>query len=126
MSLTNYGEVKALTLLKNDATYYLALFTVAPDETGVGTEVSGGSYARQLVTFTTPSTDGNGVSSMTNSAAIEFPRATLSWGTVTSWGLYDAITSGNLVWYGTLQTPKALDANDTIKVYVNELILKCD
>jgi hypothetical protein len=34
---------------------------------------------------------------MQNNAAITFAQATLSWGTVTSFGLYDAVTSGNLL-----------------------------
>jgi hypothetical protein len=42
-----------------------------------GTEVSGGSYARTAVTFGAPS---DGVT--TNSAAVEFPQATGSWGSV--------------------------------------------
>ena len=41
--------------------------------------------------------------SITNgSATITFPQATASWGTVTSWGLYDAVTSGNLLWWDYL------------------------
>lgn len=41
------------------ATLYLALFTVAPDIDGDGgTEATGGSYARQAITFTPPDTDG--------------------------------------------------------------------
>jgi len=41
--------------------------------------------------------------SITNgSATIMFPQATASWGTVTSWGLYDASTSGNLLWWDYL------------------------
>ena len=47
MSLTNHGEDKLLTLFKNEGPYYLALFTATPGETGGGTEVSGGSYARR-------------------------------------------------------------------------------
>jgi hypothetical protein len=36
-------------------------------------------------------------SSATNAASITFPQATGTWGTVTSFGLYDASTSGNLL-----------------------------
>jgi hypothetical protein len=38
-----------------------------------------------------------------NAAVITFAQATLSWGTVLAWGLYDAVTSGNLIewdWLG--------------------------
>ena len=72
MSLTNHGEDKLLTLFKNEGPYYLALFTATPGETGGGTEVSGGAYARRQVTFGNPS---NG--SMKNSAAVSPAAATV-------------------------------------------------
>lgn len=121
MSLTNYGENALLTLFKNDGPYYLALFTTAPSETGGGTEVSGGAYARQAVTFGTPA---NG--SMSNSAAIEFPTATASWGTAKAWGLFDASSSGNLVWYGNIDTPKDLLAGDIYRINAGNLTLAMD
>jgi hypothetical protein len=34
---------------------------------------------------------------VTNGATITFAQATASWGTATSWGIYDAVTSGNLL-----------------------------
>ena len=65
------------TTYTSPATVYVGLFTSDPTDAGSGTEVSGGSYARTAVTFGAPS---NGTS--TNSAAVEFPQATGSWGTV--------------------------------------------
>lgn len=121
MSLTNHGEDKLLTLFKNEGPYYLALFTVTPGETGGGTEVSGGAYARRQVTFGNPS---NG--SMKNSAAIEFPTATASWGTAVAWGLFDAATSGNLVWYGSITDPKELLKGDIYRINANGLTLTMD
>ena len=121
MSLTNIGENTVLTLIKNDGPYYLALFTVAPTETGGGTEVSGGAYARQSVTFGTPA-DGT----MKNSAAIEFPTATANWGTAKAWGLFDAASAGNLVWYGDVDNPKELQAGDIYRMSVGSLVLSMD
>lgn len=43
-----------------------------------------------------------------NGAVISFLQATLSWGTVTSFGLYDAVTSGNLLWWDYLGNFKYL------------------
>lgn len=121
MSLTNHGEDKLLTLFKGAGPYYLALFTAAPGESTAGTEVSGGAYARQQVTFGNPS---NGT--MTNSAAIEFPTATATWGTAVAWGLFDAATGGNLVWYGNITTPKELLSGDIYRVNANNLTLTMD
>lgn len=39
---------------------------------------------------------------VTNGAAITFPQATLSWGTVIGFGLYDAVTSGNFLMFDYL------------------------
>lgn len=121
MSLTNTGENTVLGLIKEAGPYYLALFTVAPTETGGGTEVSGGAYARQAVTFGTPASGA-----MKNSAAIEFPTATADWGTAKAWGLFDAATSGNLVWYGAIDTPKELLAGDIYRITANSLTLTMD
>lgn len=121
MSLTNHGEDALLTLFRDAGPYYLALYTAAPGEAGGGTEVTGASYARQQVTFGDPS-DGE----MVNSAAIEFPTATEAWGTAVAWGLCDALTGGNLVWYGDITTPKELLAGDIYRVNANNLTLTMD
>ena len=93
------------------ATVYVSLWTSDPTDAGSGTEVSGGSYARTAVTFGAPS---NGVS--TNSAAVEFPQATGSWGTVGWIGIYDASTSGNLLFHTPLDVSKTIDSGDIFKI----------
>lgn len=45
---------------------------------------------------------GGGPANMTNSALIAFATATGSWGTITSFGLYDALTVGDLLWWDYL------------------------
>jgi hypothetical protein len=90
---------------------YVALFTSDPTDAGSGTEVSGGSYSRTAVTFASPS---NGVS--TNSADITFPTCTSSWGTVGWIGIYDASTSGNLLYHTPLDTSKTIDTGDIFKI----------
>lgn len=126
MGLTNYGETKVLSLLKSSGTSYLALMTANAGEGGGGTEVSGGAYARQAIAFTNPSTNASGVSSMSNSAQIEFPTATAAWGTVTGWAIFDAASGGNMLWYGTLGTAKAITASDTILLHAGDLVLKAE
>lgn len=98
------------------ATVYVGLFTSDPTDAGSGTEVSGGSYARTAVTFGAPS---NGVT--TNSAAVEFPQATASWGTVGWIGIHDASTSGNLLYHTALDTSKTIDTGDIFKIAIGSL-----
>ena len=99
------------TSYTSPATSYLALYTSDPTDADSGTEVSGTSYARQAITFGAPS---NGVS--TNSAAIEFPQAGGSWGTVTHVGIRDASTAGNLLFHTALDASKAIATGDVFRV----------
>lgn len=93
------------------ATVYVGLHTADPTDAGTGTEVSGGSYARTAVTFGAPS---NGTS--TNSAAVEFPQATANWGTVSHIGIWDASSSGNLLYHTALDTSKTIETGDIFKI----------
>jgi len=76
------------------STLYVALYTSAPSDTGGGTEVSGGGYVRQTATFTV---SGTNPTTASNTGAIEYPTATANYGTVTSVGIFDASSSGNLL-----------------------------
>ena len=121
MSFTNFLETEILDHVFAGAAYtapstkYLALFTGAPGETGGGTEVTGGAYARQTVAFTT---SGNTTS---NNAAVEFPTATANYGTVTHVGVYDASSSGNLMAYAALSSNKTIETGDVFRVPSGDL-----
>jgi hypothetical protein len=97
-------------------TVYVGLYTTDPTDANTGTEVSGGSYARTSVTFGAPS---DGVS--LNSAAVEFPQATGSWGTVGWIGLLDASTSGNLLYHTPLDISKTIASGDIFKIAIGSL-----
>jgi len=105
------------------ATLYVGLLTSAPTDAGGGTEVTGGSYARVGITSslanwagtqsagsTTASTGTSGTTS--NNVAITFPAPTANWGTVSHFGIYDAPTGGNLLYYAALTTPKTINNGD--------------
>lgn len=104
------------TSYTSPSTVYLGLFTSDPTDANTGTEVSGGSYARQSITFGAPS---NGVS--TNSAAIEFPQATGSWGTVGWIGIMDSLTTGNLLYHTALDSSKTIASGDIFKIAIGSL-----
>jgi hypothetical protein len=104
------------TTFTSPATVYVSLWTSDPTDAGSGTEVSGGSYARTAVTFDAPS---NGATN--NSAAVEFPQATASWGTVGWIGLNDALSSGNLLYHTALDASKTIDIGDIFKIATGNL-----
>lgn len=92
----------------------IALFTAAPSDSGGGTEVSGGSYARvarnPLDANWAGASSTNGETS--NVAAVVFPAPTANWGTVTHFAIFDATTAGNLLFHGALTTPRVINNGD--------------
>lgn len=125
--MTNYLEnalvnhVLRNTAMSSPTTIYIGLFTSGPNEDGSGTEVSGGSYARQSVSFSSPS---NG--STSNSNTITFPVATANWGTIVGFGLFDASTSGNMLLYGSLTQSKTINSGDQFVINTGNLTVTFD
>lgn len=124
-NISTYLSDKLLDHSTGDVSYtkpttYLALFTTAPTMpagTG-GTEVSGGAYARVALSGLWSAAASE---SKTNNATITFPTATASWGTVTSCAIYDASTSGNLLWEGNLTSSQAVGSGVTFSMPASDL-----
>lgn len=93
---------------------YLAAFSTTPAANGSGTEVTGGSYARVSMSFSAPV---NGTTSNTNEADILGMPAV----TVNGLALFDASSGGNMLFFGSLATPKTANAGDTFIVKVGDL-----
>lgn len=104
------------TSYTSPATVYVALYTTDPTDADTGTEVSGSGYARQSVTFSSPS---NGATS--NSSAVEFPQAAGSWGTVAYIGLRDASSGGNLLYHTALDASKTIATGDVFRISIGSL-----
>jgi|TARA_R100000479_G_C6326732_1_gene179865 hypothetical protein len=100
------------------STLYVALFTVAPSDTGGGTEVSGGGYTRKTAAFTV---SGTNPTTASNTAAIEYPTATANYGTVVAVGVFDAASSGNLLAYANLSTSKVVSSGDIFRFNTGDL-----
>lgn len=121
-AFSNYLENAIVNATLRNTTYtspttvYVALFTTDPTDAGSGTEVSGGSYARQSCAFDAPS---NGATA--NTSTITFPVATANWGTVTHFGIYDASTSGNLLYHGALTASKVINNTDQFLFNAGEI-----
>jgi hypothetical protein len=125
MSFTNYLENAVLGHVFGASTFskpsrYVGLFTAAPGEAGGGTELStsGTGYARQSADFTV---SGSAPTQATNTAAVEFPTASTSWGTVTHVGVFDADTGGNLLAYAALSVSKTIGAGDVFRFPASQL-----
>lgn len=125
--LSNYLENKLLDHVLRNVSYtspttvYVGLYTSDPGDDNSGTEVSGGSYARQALSVTTAS---GGI--VTSSADVTFPQATGSWGTISHLGLLDALTSGNLLMHTPLTTSRAIETGDVLKISTGSLTASLD
>ncbi len=117
---SDYLETQVLDALFNGGTLgsitpHLALFTAAPTDSGGGTEVSGGSYARVDVSSNFAAASGTS-GSLSNNSDVTFAQASASWGSVTSVGVFDAASGGNLLLYGDLTAAVTVDNGDVFKI----------
>ena len=95
---------------------YVALFTTAPTIEGGGTEVTGGSYTRAIITFTETATDGEFEN---NSVSIsDMPEAT-----VIAIGIYDDETAGDLLAFEVF-SPVSVAASDTYPINAGVLTIR--
>lgn len=103
--------------------WYIGLIKVAGSDAAVGTEMSGGGYARVAVTCSLANWAGtqgagttavsNGSSGQTsNNIAITFPAPTGDWGQAVEWVAFDALTGGTPCFRGTLTLPKTINNGD--------------
>jgi len=94
------------------STVYVGLFLTNPTSSGTGTEVSGSGYTRATATFGNPSSSGSSMVS-SNTASVTFPQATGSWGTPQYFAIYDSLSGGNMLFYGSLPTAYAISSGMT-------------
>lgn len=127
-SKSDYLEDKILNHVLRNVAYtspssvYVALFTVTPSDSGGGTEVSGGAYARTAGTFGAPSPSGT----TSNSSDVTFPTATADWGTIVAFGIFDASSAGNLLYWGAVSPTRVVSNGVTAKFVAASLVVTED
>ena len=121
MGLSQTGEGIVLTALMTGR--YISLHTADPAGSGAN-EVSGGSYARQARgTFSQTGTDPRSAS---NDAIIDFPVATAPWGTITHFGIWDAVSGGNFLGGYAVTTAKTITTDDIARWPAGALQVRAD
>ena len=123
---SNYLENKVLdhvltaTTYTAPATRYLALFNNTSGNAATNleagtltdeTSTSATAYIRKAVTFAAASSG----TSATN-ATVTFDAATANWGTITHVAVMDAVSAGNVLFYGAVTTSKTIETGDTFQV----------
>ena len=126
-SKSDFLELEVLDHVLGNAAYtapgsvYIALFTADPSDAGGGTEATGGSYARATVTNNATNWPNAAAGAKANGTEITFAEATADWGTITAFGIFDAASAGNLLYWAELTTDKAVNNGDTAKFAVGDL-----
>lgn len=107
---------------------YLALFTTDATDQATGDEVRDSAYARQDMAkgdsisagWTPPATSGDGMA-ISNAKVIQFPPVADGTVTISHYGLYDAMTGGNLLYHGAFAVAKTLEINDVLSLDIGGL-----
>ncbi len=82
---------------------YIGLFNAMPTISTDGVEVTGIDYVRQAISFETTT-----IGRTHNTNDIVFPDAGGSWGSALGFGIFDAVTGGNLLYFGPFNNPAAI------------------
>jgi len=129
-SLSNYAENKILDHLVGKTSFtmpvaWIALSTADPTDDASGiSEPSGNGYAR--VETSASDWDAAASGATANAAAITFPTASGSWGTISHFAIYDAETDGNMLAHGSVTTPTAISTNQIPTFAIGELDITAD
>ena len=121
---SNYLEKKILDYVLRDqadwapATVYLSLHTADPAEDASGAECSGGSYARQAIAFDAAHATAGTIANSDIETFSGMPAATVS-----HMGIWDASSSGNLLFYGALTDSKTVASGDTVQFAAGSIVI---
>ncbi len=122
--MSDYLELKFLDHFTGTAStsapsaVYLGLATASLQDDASGTELTGNNYSRKAITFASASSG-----SIASNSAVEFDPATGSWGDVSHWGIFDASSSGNLLFHGSFTSAKTIASGDILKVASGSLTI---
>lgn len=122
---TDYLENRLLDHIFNavastaPANTYLALFTANPTDAGGGTEVSGNAYARVVLSFGAAASG-----QVANDVVANFPAATpAGWGTITGVAIFDALTTGNMLYWQPLSPTQNVGINGVLSFPIGSIVV---
>jgi hypothetical protein len=83
---------------------------MAPGDDGsAGTELASSGYGRQAITFGTPGPATGNAQQVANTNNVQFgPDVGADWLPAVAFGIFDAPTGGNLLYWNTLTAPKTI------------------
>ena len=120
--------IKGTTFPTAPASVYVGLFSSDPTDTGsAGTEVTTTIRAagRVAATFGANSGTGDGATSITNDALVDFGNADAG-ASVTHYGVFDAVSAGNMLVSNSLTTSKTVETGDPVSFAIGAITLSVD
>jgi hypothetical protein len=126
MAFSNYledeitGWINGTTFDAAPTSTFVQLYSQDPTESGSAT---GALYTRVAVAAGGWTRVTSGVASLANTTAITITSSASSAATATHVAVFDAITSGNMLFYGALAASKVIAAGDEVKFNASALVL---
>jgi hypothetical protein len=125
----DYLENEIMDHILGDLTFsaanslWIALYTAVPTDTRGGTEVGAGDYDRIEHTNSATTWQAASAGATQNIVELTFAQATSAWGTIVGFAILDnsVKNSGNLYYWGSLTTAKAVNSGDTAKFATGDL-----
>lgn len=117
MSASDWLQTQIVNNYIKTGSVYLALFTTSVTGGAPGTEVAGGSYARQLVTF---GVETDGV--VLNTGVLTFSGMPAC--TVRAGGLYTALSGGNFITGNIFTLPRTVLAGTIYRVDIGDVVVR--
>ncbi len=104
------------------ANVYVSLWTTTLTDAGTGTEVTGGSYAREAVS-TGAGWDAPGASggATANAGDTDFGTASAGWGAITDAMLGDTSSGGNMYFFSDMDASKTVVDGDSFKFATGDI-----
>lgn len=131
MPTSNYLEEAILNWIDGTAAFpvspanvYVALSTTNPleDGSGISEPNPADGYARQTFSLAGIVQAPN-EATRASDANVVFGPATVSWGTIEFLAVFDALTLGNMLWYGPLTQPRTVNAGVPFRFPAGDLII---
>ena len=104
-------------------TVYAGLHATNPTastSTALANEISGNAYARQAISWA--SVSGGSIS--TNALIVWGGATPAGWGTVAYISIWDALTTGNLLYYGALNSSITVNATEEVRILSGNLTVQ--
>jgi hypothetical protein len=126
MAFSNYledeitGWINGTTFDAAPTSTFVQLYSQSPDEGGSAT---GALYSRVSVAAGGWTRVTSGTATLSNTAAITITSSAASGATATHVAVFDAITSGNMLFYGALASSKVIASGDEVKFNTGALVL---